>query len=74
MEKEIKILYEIRIQGRLDSDWSGWFEDLDIHNEDENITCLSGYIIDEAALHGILKKIRDLGLPLRSISSKESDE
>jgi hypothetical protein len=59
--------YEIRVQGRLDQRWSTWFDGLTISYEGEDITVLRGSLVDEAALHGVLIKIRDLGLPLLSL-------
>lgn len=61
-------VYEIRVQGRLDQRWTTWFEGLAITYEDDNITLLRGQLADEAALHGILIKVRDLALPLISLS------
>ena len=61
-------IYEIRVQGRLDQCWSTWFEGLTISYEDDDITMLHGPIGDEAALHGILIKVRDLALPLLAVS------
>ena len=61
-------VYEIRVQGRLDQRWSTWFEGLAISYEDEEITVLRGILVDEAALHGILIKVRDLALPLLSVN------
>ena len=55
--------YIIRVRGRLDEQWSGWFEGMRISLEDDGTTVLSGYLEDQAALFGVLKKIRDLGLP-----------
>ena len=60
--------YEIRVQGRLDQRWSTWFDGLTISYEGEDITVLSGSLVDEAALHGILIKVRDLALPLLAVS------
>ena len=59
--------YIIRVRGRLDEQWSGWFEGMRISLEDDETTVLCGYLEDQAALFGVLKKIRDLGLPLLSI-------
>lgn len=69
--------YEIRVQGRLDQRWSSWFDGLTLSYEGDDITVLSGPLVDEAALHGLLIKVRDLALPLLSVSrvqdSKKSD-
>lgn len=56
--------YEIRIKGRLDQDWHDWFDDMDIYCDPDDNTVLIGNIADQPALHGILKKIRDLGLTI----------
>jgi hypothetical protein len=64
-------LYEIRIKGHLDDRWSDWFDGLTITLEDNGDTLLTGPVIDQAALHGLLKKVRDLGLPLLSVSPVE---
>ncbi len=61
-------IYEIRVQGRLDQRWSTWFEGLTISYECEDITVLHGSLVDEAALHGVLIKVRDLALPLLAVS------
>ncbi|HEX2991296.1 MAG TPA: hypothetical protein VHO49_11500 [Anaerolineales bacterium] len=60
-------VYRIRISGHLGPQWAEWFEGLAITLEDDGSTLLSGPVIDQAALHGILKKIRDLGMPLLSV-------
>jgi hypothetical protein len=65
--------YEIRIKGHLDKRWAAWFEGLTITLEDNGDTLLTGPVIDQAALHGLLKKVRDLGLPLVSVSPLEPD-
>lgn len=59
--------YEIRLKGQLDQRWADWFEGLTITVEADGNTILAGYITDQAALHGLLKKVRDLGLPLISV-------
>ena len=61
------LIYQIRIKGHLDSQWSDWFEGLTISLEDNGDTLLIGPVIDQAALHGLLKKVRDLGMPLISV-------
>ena len=66
--------YEIRIKGHLDDRWSDWFEGLTItltHNGD---TLLTGPVVDQAALHGLLKKVRDIGMPLISVNQKQPGE
>ncbi len=65
--------YEIRVRGHLDDRWSNWFEGLAITLEDNGDTLLTGPVIDQAALHGLLKRVRDLGLPLISINPLEPD-
>lgn len=65
--------YRIRIQGHLDSQWADWFEGLTITLEEDGNTLLTGQLIDQAALHGLLKKIRDLGLTLISICPGQPD-
>jgi len=63
--------YRIRLKGQLDQPWADWFEGLAITLEDNGDTLLSGPVADQAALHGLLKKIRDLGMPLLSITPVE---
>ena len=65
--------YEIRIQGHLDRRWEAWFEGLGVRREPEGITVLHGEIRDQAALHGLLQRIRDLGLPLVSVTPETPD-
>ena len=60
-------LYEIRIKGHLDDRWADWFEGLTITLEDNGDTLLTGAVVDQAALHGLLRKVRDLGMPLLSV-------
>jgi hypothetical protein len=64
-------LYEIRIKGHLNNRWVEWFEGLTITLEDDGDTLLTGLVVDQAALHGLLKKVRDLGMPLVSVSPIE---
>ena len=65
-------LYEIRLKGHLDDRWAEWFEGLTITLEEDGNTLLTGPVIDQAALHGLLKKVRDLGMPLISVSPLEN--
>lgn len=60
--------YEIRLKGHLDESWADWFDDMTFVHDDDGTTTLRGAIIDQAALHGLLKKIRDLGMPLLSVN------
>ena len=60
-------LYEIRIKGHLDGRWTAWFGGLTITLADNGDTLLTGPVVDQAALHGLLKRVRDLGLPLISV-------
>jgi len=59
-------LYEIRLVGHLDSRWADWFEGLSFTHESDGTTILFGPVVDQAALHGLLRKVRDLGMPLLS--------
>jgi hypothetical protein len=61
-------VYQVRIKGHLDSQWIGWFEGLTIMLEDDGDTLLTGPVVDQAALHGLLRKVRDLGMPLISVN------
>jgi hypothetical protein len=63
--------YQIRIKGHLGPEWSDWFGGLDISLDDNGDTLLIGPVVDQAALHGLLRKVRDLGMPLVSVSPAE---
>jgi hypothetical protein len=65
--RDQRVVYQIRVQGVLDAGWSDWFGGLDICPQEGTDTLLTGPVRDQAALHGILAKIRDLGLPLLSV-------
>jgi hypothetical protein len=64
-------IYQIRIKGHLGSEWTDWFEGLTISLEENGNTLLTGPVVDQAALHGLLKKVRDLGMPLILVSTVE---
>jgi hypothetical protein len=63
------MVYQIRIKGHLGSGWSDWFGGLTITLDQNGDTLLTGSVVDQAALYGLLKKVRDLGMPLVSVSS-----
>jgi hypothetical protein len=63
--------YEIRIKGHLSDRWIHWFDDLTITLEEGGDTLLAGPVVDQSALHGLLRKVRDLGLPLLSVRATE---
>jgi len=65
------LIYQIRIKGHLSREWTDWFEGLSITLEENGDTFLTGPVIDQAALYGLLKKVRDLGMPLVSVSLVE---
>ena len=67
-------LYEIRIKGHLAERWAGWFGGMTISREEDGSTLLTGPVVDQAALHGLIKKVRDLGMPLISVISVEPDQ
>ena len=60
--------YEIRVQGRLGERWAAWFDGLSVAAEPDGTTVLRGEVVDQAALHGLLHKLRDIGLPLVSLT------
>ena len=60
--------YEIRLRGHLDSRWAAWFDGLSLSNENDGTTIICGPVADQAALYGLLQKVRDLGLPLVSVT------
>jgi hypothetical protein len=62
------MVYEIRLRGHLGQQWRDWFMGLSIVQEEDGTTLLAGEVVDQAALHGILKKVRDLGIPLLAVN------
>lgn len=67
MDSSESVVYQIRIKGHLGPGWTDWFEGLTVTLEENGDTLLSGPVIDQAALHGLLRKVRDLGMPLLSV-------
>ena len=67
-------VYQIRIKGHLGRQWTDWFSGLSITLEDNGDTVLTGPVVDQAALHGLLKKVRDLGMPLLSVNKERKQK
>ena len=68
------MIYQIRIQGHLGYQWTDWFEGLTITLKEGGETLLTGPVVDQAALHGLLRKVRDLGMPLLSVICVQPDQ
>ena len=68
-DPDLPKIFQIRIKGHLGQQWMDWFDGLTITLEEDDNTLLMGLVVDQSALHGILKKIRDLGMPLLSVNS-----
>jgi hypothetical protein len=66
--------YEIRLKGHLDGRWAAWFDGLSLSYESEGVTVIHGRVPDQAALHGLLQKVRDTGLPLVSVTQIDPDQ
>ena len=64
--------YEIRVHGRLEDRWAAWFDGMTLTPESDGTTTIHGPVVDQAALHGLLRKLRDVGLPLISVSRLDS--
>ena len=65
--------YEFRLKGHLDTRWAAWFEGLSLTQESDGTTLIHGLVADQAALHGLLQKVRDVGLPLVSVTQVNPD-
>ena len=61
-------IYEIRVAGRLSSNWDAWFDGLSVTSDPDGTSVIRGSVVDQAALHGLLQKLRDLGVPLLSLT------
>jgi hypothetical protein len=66
------VQYEIRVEGHLGARWTAWFDGLSVTTADDGTTVLRGPVIDQAALHGLLQKLRDVGIPLISLAPVEA--
>lgn len=66
--------YDIRVKGHLEARWAAWFDGLALINEDDGTTTITGQVADQAALHGLLQKLRDVGIPLISVTPKTPTE
>jgi hypothetical protein len=73
MDSDQASIYQIRLQGHLGRQWTDWFEGLTIAREENGDTLLTGPVVDQAALYGVLRKVRDLGMPLVSVNRFEND-
>jgi hypothetical protein len=73
-DRDEHTLYQIRIKGHLGKQWTEWFGGMAIASEDNGDTLLSGPVVDQAALFGLLTRVRDLGMPLLSVNRLESDQ
>jgi hypothetical protein len=67
-------IYQIRVKGHLDSHWSAWFDGMTITNQPNGEAVLVGPLVDQAALHGLLSRIRDLGLPLLAVAQQHGQD
>jgi hypothetical protein len=65
--------YEIRVRGVLDGGWSAWFDGLQVSSDEHGQTSIAGPVVDQAALHGLLAKVRDLGLELLEVRRTDPD-
>ncbi len=70
---DAQTIYQIKVKGQLDSNWSGWFDGLTVTHDEHGDTILAGPVIDQSMLHGLLIKVRDLGLVLISANRIEPE-
>lgn len=73
-DPDAPLVYQIRLQGHLGAQWTAWFDGLTIALTANGDTLLTGPVVDQAALYGLLKKVRDLGMPLLAVTCIESDQ
>ena len=66
--------YEVRLTGHLDAHWTAWFDGLTVSHENDGTTAITGEVVDQAALHGLIQRVRDLGLPLVSVGKVDNDQ
>ena len=69
-----RVQYEIRVEGHLTERWAAWFDGLSITSADDGTTVIRGTVIDQAALHGLLQRLRDIGIPLISLTPVEATD
>lgn len=73
-DRNVARRYELRVKGHLDARWADWFDGLSLTHASDGTTLIHGPVADQAALHGVLQKLRDLGLPLVSVTQAEPDQ
>ena len=69
-----RVQYEIRVEGHLPERWSAWFDGLTITSEDDSSTVIRGAVVDQSALHGVLQRLRDIGIPLISLTPVDGSD
>ena len=74
MQPDQAMIYQITVKGQLDQQWTDWFEGLTVQPTESGETLLTGVVIDQAMLHSLLRKVRDLGMPLISVVRVNEDE